>query len=454
MARKGGKEFWYPDEPDRQVKILYPWDIVWNNIRFPSRFQISSEPLDTLKRFRYIWKFSRSPNLDRDAGRDSATSRVYNMDAALEDVEAGLDTLTLIVMSRMNGGGSAGEYEVGRVTKVFDWIRNIPPKISFVADLALERYKVGCPGTEDRIFSLVLSASDSDGICNGIRITTRDTNTSLGKVDTLIKDCKTPAVVLPLRNMFDKLYSDVKQEMLNTIHVTVYDDNFESTSVAGNFTTYANYLPKVTSSIQNFRPVVYTGEPVILNYAASDEDGPIIKAIANWGLNDSKHENIHAYRKQVDPPKIAEADTHIYFDTSPPEGYVISVRAYDGCGMIGYDSPGVIYVRNNNPPTINLHTAKREMQGGSLSLKLGFNLRDPEIQNSDDRLTLIRVDWNDPGDPDDYVDSTEIPFPFDQNFTHLYAAPPPTSAGYEVEITVMDAHYGGTATLDTLIALP
>lgn len=458
MARKGGKD-WYPDDLDRQVQINYPPSTTpWTSIRFPSKFAIASQPNDPRGRFRYIWSFSQSPALNRDRDSRKVEDTFYAMDASVDEVKEGKDTLTLIVLSGINGGGKAEEYEVGRVTKVFDWIRNKPPVFIDTLTTKLTRenqFKVGCVGTRDHRpfrFNLAATDPDPDGKCTHMRIFTRDSNSSLGKINMVINDCDFHTLQFPLRNVFDFPDALTSQEMVNTIYATAYDDNFESTMVSSEFITHSNIIPQVSASIRGGPAVVYIGDEVKLDYRVSDAEGRILRIITNWGKADAENEHV-VYNDPVKESNLVEGtDTHIYSSPSPPERpYDITISGQDLCEVFVTKTIGQLIVRENTPPKITLHTVRRDIRDGSLSLRIGFTLEDKEVFQDLDKYTLVVVAWGD--DLQDTL-STGAQKTFDTTLTHLYTTPPRTLEGYTVEISAKDSHFRGTNYLDTLIAPP
>lgn len=453
MARKGGKD-WYPDDHDRQVQIEYPVGGFWTDIRYPSSFQIPSLPKDSANQFRYIWMFSQSPALNRYGDSELRASHIYNLDADIDEVKTGRDTLTLIVMSRLNGKGSGGEYEVGRVSKVFDWVRNRPPVFDTISDMSEQRFKVGCPGsTENRVFRFFFFAKDPDGgRCMGVRVSTRDTNTSLGTVNTFFNDCNRRTVILPLKSTFYAPSAVSIESTMSVLYLTAFDDNGDSTVEELKIRTYSNYIPKVTASISGAPTVVYVRDEVKLDYLATDEDGPIMRIITNWGKADAENEHFVFNNPMEILGPVEGTDTHIYSTPSPPERpYDVTVSVQDRCGVIETKVIGQLDVRENTPPKITLYLVKREIREGSLSLRIGFTLEDKEVFQDLDKYSLVVVDW---GDELKDTLSTGIRKTFDTTLTHLYTTPPRNLEGYTVEIMAKDSHFRGTSYLDTLIAPP
>jgi hypothetical protein len=449
MARMGGKENWYKDDTLRQVRIRNQFD----TIRFPSIFQMSAYPEDPEhKLLHFIWKFSKATHLDRDEFSSIANTNIYDMNSGTNDADIGPDTLTLTVLSLLNGTSKDEIYEVGTYKRAFTWVRNLLPKFEITLLSKTDSVGVGCPDSQP--LSIGFEAFDPDGECKSVTFSTRKaTTSSLGKIDTVFDCDYKKIVVFPMKNTFNALSHDYSFGLGNTLYISVMDDNFKTFDTSIQISTKTNILPNVTASIVGLPAVVFLNEEVKVKYQVADSNHPVREVLTRWGDGENFHGQTRIdYASQEELTHIVnDTISHYYTEQSPPEGYTVQVTATDPCLDTSHVKAGKLIVLKNSDPKAVLSSGHREISGdGNLIQSFRLSLSDSNVFDGLDRYTRILVDWKD-GTPT--TDSTKRGEPYSVDISHKYTAPPGPSGKYELFIQVNDAHKG-VFTLDTTFAPP
>jgi hypothetical protein len=454
MARRGGAD-WYPDDVARQVGIINtkPQD-PFKVQRFPSPVRMLAGPEDSLSRFLYIWKFAKASRLNREANSVHVTVPWYEKTAMPPDVEDGMeDTLTLIVRSRLNG--KANEYEVGTYRRVFTWAKNNLPILNDIKH-EWNDFTVGCPEPESQPLRVVFSASDIDGDCPDVRFWSADTASSLGNVDTTLLCRHSRPLILPLRNTFPTLRTDAALFLDNKLYLSATDANGGKALDSIEFRTKTNIQPTISAFIEGRPQVVFTGEEIRVHFEAHDSLQAVGLVTTIWGNGDrldSVGETSKDY-SETNAYTVRGTMSHIYDKTDIQRGKSVTVRIVDKCHGVANAHAGTFDVRINSAPEIETFSfLTKDSQSDSTTHLFRLGIRDNELSQDLDSITQVKINWGD-GTSKDYADLFRTA-PYIRSISHQFKTPPPSPAGYQISISVVDSHtHNGVGSLDTLMAVP
>ncbi len=438
LVRKGGSD-WYL-EKGRKVAI----GKIADSIRFPSELDWLADPADYKEGFRYEWSFRHAKRLSQGhvephgpIDKDfywPAFSAKAGPEAGLEE---GKDTVTLIVYSELNG--RQDEYEVGRASVPFLWLRNKKPTLEL--DTLKNRTKVGCDqdGTvPERIIPNIIW-SDSDGACKSLRLWSKDTSSSLRKLDTII-GCtdRRPRIPLfkPLRRGVDS--GDGREYFTNTLWAEITDDNGEKAVASVDFITFTNAPPKATVRITEPKAGYYVNDIIPFELTAHDTDGYIKELHIDWQSHDSSYVGNVTVNPDDNPRKSTSVLTTNNSFRFPNEITVSSI-ATDDCGRTGVPPPFTFQIEKDSLPEIRYSVPDARKVGDSLRVTFDLNIDDADVVLGKDRFTKIKVDWD---DNQILSENTATGILYSApGLVHMYPYPE-AGTQYTIQIHVEDAHQG------------
>jgi hypothetical protein len=259
-----------------------------------------------------------------------------------------------------------------------------------------------------------------------------------------------------LRNTFPTLRTDAALFLDNKLYLSATDANGGKALDSIEFRTKTNIQPTISAFIEGRPQVVFTGEEIRVHFEAHDSLQAVGLVTTIWGNGDrldSVGETSKDY-SETNAYTVRGTMSHIYDKTDIQRGKSVTVRIVDKCHGVANAHAGTFDVRINSAPEIETFSfLTKDSQSDSTTHLFRLGIRDNELSQDLDSITQVKINWGD-GTSKDYADLFRTA-PYIRSISHQFKTPPPSPAGYQISISVVDSHtHNGVGSLDTLMAVP